>query len=229
MPSPFLLCMIRRVKNTAEGKVKFMKVSLLGDSIRMQYGPVVKKLLGDEFQVWEPEENSRFSQYTLRELFDHERDMRGSDIVHWNCGHWDLCDLFGDGPFTPEDVFVDNMLRILSILQKRHKVIIYATTTPLLKDGYNRNEVVERYNAIITPILKERGVIINDLHALVMSDIGRYIDEEDPIHLNPKGIEVCASQVAEYIRAAAKSIEEGTWEAPTPDTDECKTGAPVLI
>ena len=90
MPSPFLLCMIRRVKNTAEGKVKIMKVSLLGDSIRMQYGPVVKELLGDEFQVWEPEENSRFSQYTLRELFDHERDMRGSDIVHWNNGHWDV-------------------------------------------------------------------------------------------------------------------------------------------
>ena len=62
-----------------------------------------------------------------------------------------------------------------------------------------------------------------------MSDIGRYIDEEDPIHLNPKGIEVCASQVAEYIRAAAKIIEEGTCEAPTPDTDECKTGAPVVI
>ncbi|MBQ6789214.1 MAG: SGNH/GDSL hydrolase family protein [Clostridia bacterium] len=206
-----------------------MKVTIIGDSIAMQYGPKVKDLLDGEFEVWQPDENCRCSKYTLRGLFDWERSMRGSDIVHWNNGHWDLCNLFGDGPFASEEEYVRNMLRILDILQKRHKVIIYATTTPLLKDGYNRNVDVERYNSVIVPLLKERGVIINDLHVLVMSDIGRYIDEEDPIHLNPKGIEVCASQVAEYIRAAAKSIEKGTSESSVDDSETDKTGAPVLI
>ena len=206
-----------------------MKVTIIGDSIAMQYGPKVKELLDSEFEVWQPDENCRCSKYTLRGLFDWERSMRGSDIVHWNNGHWDLCNLFGDGPFASEEEYVRNMLRILDILQKRHKVIIYATTTPLLKDGYNRNVDVERYNSVIVPLLKERGVIINDLHALVKSDVSRYIDESDPIHLNAKGTEVCAEQVISFLRAAAKSIEKGTSESSVDDSETDKTGAPVLI
>ncbi len=206
-----------------------MKVSIIGDSIAMQYGPRVKELLKGEFEVWQPEDNCRFSKYTLRGLFDWEKDMRGSEIVHWNNGHWDLCNLFGDGPFTSEEEFISNMLRILDILQKRHKVIIYATTTPLLKDGYNRNDVVERYNEIIVPVLKERGVIINDLHALIKSDVGRYIDEDDPIHMNDAGTEACALQAAAYIRNAAKGIEADVMNSYA-DTGESDTiGAPVLL
>ena len=39
-----------------------MKVTLLGDSIRLiGYGKEVEKLLGDEFEVFQPEDNCRFS------------------------------------------------------------------------------------------------------------------------------------------------------------------------
>ena len=155
--------------------------------------------------------------------------MSGSEIVHWNNGHWDLCNLFGDGPFTSEEEFIDNMLRILDILQKRHEVIIYATTTPLLKDGYNRNDAVERYNEIIVPVLRERGVIINDLHALIKSDVGRYIDEEDPIHMNEAGTEACALQVTAYIRDAAKGIEAELTGTCADASETDTTGAPVLL
>ena len=60
-----------------------------------------------------------------------------------------------------------------------------------------------------------------------MSDISSYIDEADPIHLNAKGIEVCASQVAEYIRDAARTIGQG--ESCVDDSHVDMTGAPVLI
>ena len=42
-----------------------MKVTLLGDSIRQQYTPKVKELLGEDYEVWAPEDNCRFVKYTL--------------------------------------------------------------------------------------------------------------------------------------------------------------------
>lgn len=204
-----------------------MKVTLIGDSLRQQYGPKVAEILKDEFEVWQPHENCRFAKYTLRGLFDWRNDMAGSDIVHWNNGHWDLCNLFGDGPFSTEEEYIQNMLRILDILQTRHKVIIFATTSPVLKDGYNTNAAVQRYNEIIVPLLQERGVIINDLHALIKSDLKRYMSA-DTIHLSEEGIKICAIQVAECIREAAKRATESN--IATTNTDEVeKSGAPVLL
>ena len=203
-----------------------MKVTLIGDSLRQQYGPRVAELLKDEFEVWQPAENCRFAKYTLRGLFDWRNDMAGSDIVHWNNGHWDLCNLFGDGPFSTEQEYIENMLRILDILQARHKVIIFATTSPVLRDGFNTNAAVERYNEIIVPLLRERGVIINDLHALIKTDVERYI-RADTIHLSEEGIKVCAQKVAECIKEAAKNITESNSTSDTDETDQI--GAPVLI
>ena len=209
-----------------------MKVTLLGDSIREQYAPKVKEMLGEDFEVWYPRENCRFSKYTLRGLFEWTAAMAGSDIVHWNNGHWDICDLWGFGPFTSEEEFVTNMMQILDILQKRHKVIIFSTTTPVRSiNKYNKNEVIERYNNLIIPLLKERGVIINDLNSLLKPDIDRYICQ-DTIHLSEEGIQLCAEQVTRYIKEAAERLaESATSAAATSDnpapTDE--TGAPVLI
>ena len=47
------------------------KVTLLGDSIRMiGYGLKVPELLGEEYDVFQPDDNCRFAKYTLRGLFD---------------------------------------------------------------------------------------------------------------------------------------------------------------
>ena len=183
-----------------------MKVSLLGDSIRMQYGPRVKEILADDFEVWYPEDNCRFAKYTLRGLFDWANDMKGSEIVHWNNGHWDICDLFGDGTFSTEDEYVENMLHIADILLKRHKTVIFATTTPVLDSNpYNSNAVIARFNSIIVPKLEERGIIINDLSLLLRNDIEKYICS-DMIHLTDEGTELCAKQVADHIKKAAEIL-----------------------
>ena len=183
-----------------------MKVTLLGDSIRMQYGPRVKELLGDSFDVWAPQENCRFAQYTLRGLFDWAENMDGSEIIHWNNGHWDLCRLFGDGTFSDEEDYIKNMLRIIDILQKRHRAVIFATTTPVrITNIYNSNADVDQFNRRIVPLLQERGVIINDLNSLLRADIEKYICE-DTIHLTEAGIALCAEHVATYIQEVANSM-----------------------
>ena len=46
------------------------KVVLLGDSIRLWgYGTKVPEMLGEDYEVWQPEDNCRFVKYTLRGLF----------------------------------------------------------------------------------------------------------------------------------------------------------------
>ena len=79
------------------------KVSLIGDSVRLQYQPAVEKLLGAEYAVYGPNDNCRFAKYTLRGLFDWAEAMSGSRIAHWNNGMWDICGVFGDGLFSTEE------------------------------------------------------------------------------------------------------------------------------
>lgn len=184
-----------------------MKITLLGDSIRrIGYGKLVPQLLGDDFEVFQPDDNCRFAKYTLRGLFDWDKQMVGSRIVHWNNGLWDICNLFGDGAFSSEAEYVENMLRIADILLKKYDKIIFATTTPVSPENiYDKNSVIERYNQIIVPKLRAKGVIINDLYSLVAADIERYISE-DKIHLSDEGALLCAEQVARIIRSTADNL-----------------------
>ena len=179
------------------------KVVLMGDSIRLLgYGNAVPALLGEGFSVWQPETNGKFVSNVLRDLFDFREQIEEADIVHFNSGEWDICELFGDGPFTPEDHYVSQILRIVRILQDRGKTVIFATTTPVREENrHNRNAVIERYNGLIVPRLKEMGVRINDLYAVVAADIYANVCE-DTIHLSERGIALCAESTAAAIRAA---------------------------
>lgn len=179
------------------------KVTLLGDSIRLiGYGAKVAEMLKGEYEVFQPEENCRFVKYTLRMLFDYREQIGGSDVIHWNNGHWDIVSgLFDDGkPFSSEEEYVENMLRVATQLKKLGKRVIFATTTPVHKEHpYNDNAVIDRYNELIVPKLQEMGIEINDLGAVVRQDVYKYICD-DHIHLSAEGIEVCAKKVVEAIK-----------------------------
>ena len=189
-----------------------IKVTLLGDSIRkIGYGLVVPDLLGENFEVFQPNDNCRFAKYTLRGLFDWQKSMEGTQIVHWNNGLWDICDLFGDGVFTSESEYAETMLRIADILISRYDKVIFATTTPVTaQNKHNKNSEIEKYNKLIVPLLQKKGVIINDLYGLVATDIDKYIRKDDNIHLTEDGIAVCGKQTADLIRGVAQSLTQDT-------------------
>lgn len=184
-----------------------IKVTLLGDSIRaIGYGKIVPELLGSDFDVFQPNDNCRFAKYTLRGLFDWSGQMEGSRIVHWNNGIWDICNLFGDGAFSSEEEYTVNMLRIADILTSKYDKVIFATTTPVRPENrYDSNVLIERYNQMIIPKLSEKGVIINDLHSILATDVYRYICD-DNIHLSEEGIKLCAEQVAKIIKETADTL-----------------------
>ena len=181
------------------------KVVLLGDSIRlMGYGNQVPALLGDDFEVWQPEQNGMFVSNVLRQLFDYADRIGEADIVHFNSGEWDICELFDDGPFTPLAFYVSQVMRIVALLQKQGKTVIFATTTPVRPDNqYNHNDMIQCFNDAVVPLLKEKGVAVNDLYAVVAEDIAANICD-DTIHLSEQGMIRCAEATAAAIRKAAE-------------------------
>lgn len=175
------------------------KITLLGDSIRLGYGAKVPALLGDHYEVFQPEENCRFAKYTLRMLFDYKDQISGSDVIHWNNGLWDCTELFGDGTFTPVEEYVATMLRIARLLKEVTPNVIFATTTPTHPEyPHTHNDKIDIINAALVPKLAEMGIIINDLHAIVAAH-PEYICE-DQIHLTDEGFEACAKQVVACIK-----------------------------
>jgi len=204
-----------------------IKVTLLGDSIRMLgYGKLVPKLLGEQYEVYQPDDNCRFAKYTLRGLFDWKQDMADSRIVHWNNGLWDVCEYFGDGLFTDEDEYVKTMLRIADILVSRYDKVIFATTTPVKeKYAHITNANIEKYNSIIVPLLEEKGIVINDLHSIVSEDVERYIRSDDNIHLTDDGIEICAKQVADVVQKVSMTLDDSKQRSY--DVNPDKTGFPI--
>ena len=190
-----------------------MKVTFLGDSIRFGaserqgYGKRAAELLGEDFEVYHLPENCRFAKHTLRILFDYEEKMKGSRIVHFNVGHWDLCDLFGEGTFSTEEEYRENVVRIAKILRARYERVIFATTTPVRNENiHNKNSTIARFNEIAVEALTAEGVIINDLNALLVGDIEGYICP-DLIHLSDEGVEVCAKAVANIVKKTAETLE----------------------
>lgn len=178
------------------------KVVLLGDSIRlMGYGEVINKYL-PEFEIWQPEDNCRFSQYLLRMLFDYKDQIEGADVIHFNAGLWDTCYLFEDGQnFTPIEEYKRNLSRIADILLSQCDKVIFALTTPVNGEAHNTNETIQKYNEAAMKVLKPKGIIINDLYSLVMSDLNANIRDDDKIHLSDAGKEKTAKQVADLIKS----------------------------
>ena len=180
------------------------KIILLGDSIRhIGYGTKVPALLGEDYEVWQPTDNCRFAQYTLRMLFDKRAELEGADIVHWNNGLWDMSVHGDDGIFTPLEAYGDFIMRIAKALKKTTGKIIFATTTPVRNHPLNNNEIARKYNEYIVPKLEAEGIIINDLYSLVSANLDDYIREDDSVHLTAAGIDACSRQICAKIKSLA--------------------------
>lgn len=177
-------------------------VLLLGDSIRINYQDTVIAELGDEYAVCKPEENCRFSKFTLNSLRMWLPGFPKPDIIHWNNGLWDVFEIYPeDGCFTAIDEYVRDMMRILRELKKTGAKVIFATTTPVKEDYVNRkNENIRLYNRRITAEMEKEGVPVNNLHRLVSEYAQEYI-REDKVHLSDAGMAACGKAVADAIRA----------------------------
>ena len=181
------------------------QVLLLGDSIRMQYQPVVARMLADIAEISGPEENGRWSGYTLNSLRFWLPQLPSPDLVHWNCGLWDMGDDYQEGRhFYPLDLYEETCHRICRVLRKvtgkPELPIVIATTTPT---RHGDHEDILRYNDVLQKVAAEENAMVNDLYAVVAPARETMIGE-DHIHLNESGIAAVAEQTANVLRLALK-------------------------
>ena len=182
------------------------KIALLGDSIRqIGYGTILPDVLGEDYEVWQPQDNCRFAQHTFCMVTSEwYKNLEGCDLIHWNNGLWDTCHRIDDGCFSSIEEYVRSMTRIARFLLRYTDKLVFATTTPVKPTNRNqKNEEIDAYNAAVVPELQKMGVIINDLAAIVKADIDGNICD-DLIHLTQKGKEVCANHIATLIKEILK-------------------------
>lgn len=193
----------------AKRRVFMIRVMLLGDSVRMFYQEKTKEILGENYEVWSPKENCRFSLYLLNSLRFYLAEFPSPDIIHFNAGLWDTAVLYKcDGCFASADEYVRNMKKILRELKKTGAEVVFATTTPVADEKYkldgpmppaHRNGDIISYNRAVLDAFKDENIVINDLHALIYPDREKYISD-DMIHPNEDGINVLGERVANVIK-----------------------------
>lgn len=129
-------------------------IFLLGDSIRQNYQNYVKEKLKKEANVYFPNDNGRSTQLTLLyfhrwwDILSEGGDIK-FDIVHFNCGLWDILRLSNEEePFTPENTYREMLLRIYHRIKFycADAKVIFALTTMVIEPGYAYEEHGKRYN-----------------------------------------------------------------------------------
>ena len=176
------------------------KVLLLGDSIRLNYMPAVFRQMSDRAVIYGPEENCRFSKYTLWGL-DGWLGGETYDVIHFNCGIWDATRTEGwdNDTFSTEEEYERCMEMVIRRLLRTGSKLIIATSTPSSgKDPCHRNSDIIRFNGILCKLAERYSIPVNDLWSLVASDPERYICE-DGLHLSREGIKAAAQAVTDAV------------------------------
>ena len=191
-----------------------MKIVLFGDSQRQTfcgYGKRVEEALKAEgHEVFQPEDNSRFTKYLLRQIVDFRKEIQDADIIHFNAGHWDVGVMFksDNEPFTSLDEYLSNLRRIVAELKLITPHIIFATTSPVRPDHVDEtNEMIEKYNAAAVELMKELNVSVNDIYSVVLPQIDDCVKGiPDCVHQTEKGKIVQAEQVLKAIHEEMKKF-----------------------
>ena len=177
------------------------KILMLGDSIRKKYQPFVREKLLETAEVVGPDDNCRFSKYTLWNAETWIKQWGQPDIIHWNNGTWDVCIMPRDNSlFATLDEYMETLRRIAYILKSTGAQIIWATTTPVHPDNQlRRNSDINLYNAEAVKWMISEKIAVNDLNKVILRDMPAYVSE-DHLHLTDAGSEACADAVVEIVK-----------------------------
>lgn len=96
------------------------------------------------------------------------------DVIHFNLGVWDATyreatsKYFSGHNITSIEDFEKNLRTLIARMKKTGATLIWATVTPVWEgEPGKRNADEEAFNAVAAKVMKENGVIINDLNAEV--------------------------------------------------------------
>ena len=190
------------------------RVLLIGDSISMGYTIPVRELLKGKANVLRVMENCGESARGVKKL-DAWLGNEKWDVIHFNFGLHDLKYLDEKGTYVAPDKgkqvallpeYEANLRKLVTRLQQTGAKLIWASTTPVPDGSLGRVKADEiRYNEVALKVMKEMGVTIDDLHAVVTNGPS---DMQLPrnVHYTPAGYAILARAVADQIESALPKL-----------------------
>lgn len=195
------------------------RVLLIGDSISIGYTKPVIELLEGKAEVHRVKGNAGHTGMGLERLPKWLDAKHGKwDVIHFNWGLWDLCyrnpnsktqgrrdKVEGTLTHTPEQ-YRQNLEKIVAILKKTNAKLIWASTTPVPEGEAGRkvgDDVI--YNRVAAEVMKEHGIPINDLHALMVPHMKSMTTAPGNVHFTPEGSRILAKQVAAGIEKTLRN------------------------
>jgi acyl-CoA thioesterase-1 len=127
------------------------------------------------------------------------------DVIHFNWGMHDLKYLQNGKQNVPPAEYEKNLRILVARLQKTGATLIFATTTPIPEKTigiFKRNqEDVKKYNDIAVKVMKDNGVMIDDLYAFALPKMAE-IQAPNDVHQTKQGSQIISRQVAASILEA---------------------------
>ena len=186
-------------------------VLLVGDSISIGYTLKVRELLKGKANVLRPGENCGASVRGVQKIDQWLGDKKWA-VVHFNFGAHDVKRFkTGDGKnFTDLETYIKNLTEITRRIKAKSARVIFATSAPFPPkpdDGNYRfdNADIIRYNEAALKIMREEGVIVDDLYRLVFPVLSEYQIPRN-VHFTKKGSDFLAAQVARCIEDALSEL-----------------------
>ena len=191
-------------------------VLIIGDSISMNYTPVVQKILVDTANVERVPGNCRSSAHGAERV---EQWVAGEkwDVIHFNFGLWDWYGWQQDTRATPES-YRRNLEQIVGHLKATGARLVFATTTPPCPAAEHSSRVLvtpgraTEFRAVALKLMKANGIRINDLHQTMLPVLATHQKAANDVHFKRSGRDMLATKVAAAIRdaLASQSVQPGT-------------------
>jgi acetyl esterase len=190
------------------------RVLLIGDSISIGYTLPVRRLLAGRANVHRIPANARHTGIGLENIQKWLGEGKW-DVIHFNWGLHDLCyrsrdaktpgrndKVNGSLDLTFEE-YQQNLRKLVKILKATGARLIWASTTPVPDGEPGRIKGDEiKYNKAAEKIMKENGVMINDLYAHALPKLSQIQLPNGNVHFTAEGSQYLAENVAASILKA---------------------------
>jgi acyl-CoA thioesterase-1 len=195
------------LKNPAVRPIKDMpglpRVLLIGDSISIGYTLQVRELLKGKANVHRIPINGGATEVGLANMKQWLGDGHW-DVIHFNFGLHDAKHMSATEFRATREQYAENLQKLVTQMKATGAKLIFATTTPVPKDGkLSPTRVFDNIparNEVAVKVMKANGVAIDDLYSVVLP-VRDQVGRDNDVHFQPAGYELIA-------KAVAKSIEE---------------------
>ena len=178
------------------------RVLLIGDSISIGYTLPVREKLKGKANVHRVPINAGATEVGLENMKSWLGEGKW-DVIHFNFGLHDAKYRSETEMRTTPEQYLKNLQELINQMKATGAKLIFATTTPTpskLSRATRRFDSIPTRNEIAVKLMKENGVAIDDLYAVVLP-VQDKIQRPGDVHYDPEGYEVLSTAVANSIEA----------------------------